>query len=89
MVLSEPATPQILVHCDAARDGLFRLLLDESLVCEQRIGMAIIGNLGAGNSVCKPLLQANETVDGKFAGASRLLDLLRVINKVNLRVSAF
>ena len=53
------------------------------------MGIAIIGNLDVRDFVCKPLFQANETIDSELARVSCLFDLLRVVNKVNFRVRAF
>jgi len=89
VVLSKPAAPEILVQCDALPEKCLGLLVQEPAVFEQGIGVTIIGDLDVWDSVCKALFEANEIVDGKFAGASRLFDLLRVISEVNLRVGAF
>jgi len=89
VVLSKPATPQILVESDALPEKCVGLLAHEPAVFEQGIGVAIIGDLDVRDSVCKALFEADEIVDGKFASASRLFDSLRVINEVNLRVGAF
>ena len=63
--------------------------IHECLVCEQRMGIAIIGDLDVRDLVCKPPFQANETFNSEFTGASALFDLVGVINNVNLRVDAF
>ena len=89
MVLSKPAVPEILVDCDALPKKCLGLLVHESAVCEQGIGVTIIGDVDVRASVCKALFEADEVVDGEFAGLSSLFDLLRVINEVNLRVGAF
>lgn len=81
MVLSEPTTQQIVVHCDALPEKCFGLCVHEGPVCEQGIGIATVGNFHVRDSVCKPFFQANETIDGEFASASRLFDLLRVCDK--------
>lgn len=76
MVPPKPAAPEVLVECDVLPGKCSALPVHECLVCEQRMIIAVIGNLDVRDVVCQPLLQASETVNSKFAGASRLLDLL-------------
>ena len=89
MVLSKPTAPQIFVECDALPKKCEGLLVHEPAVFEQGIGVTIIEGLDVRDSVCKALFEADEIVDRKFAGAPRIFDLLRVINKVDLCVGAF
>jgi hypothetical protein len=50
VVLSKPATPQILVECDALAEKCVGLLAHEPAVFEQGIGVAIIGDLDVRDS---------------------------------------
>src|SRR6516225_4911750 len=89
VVLSKPAAPQIFAECNALAEKCLGLLAHEAPVCEQGIGVTIIGDLYVRDSVGKALFETGEVVDGECAGASRLFDLFRVVNKVNLRIGAF
>ena len=88
VVLSKPAAPQLLVECDALPEKCVGLFVHEPAVFEQGLGVTIVRDLDVRDSVCKALFEVDEIVDGKFASVSRLFDLLRVINEVNLRVGS-
>src|SRR5215470_8896714 len=89
VVLPQPPSPRVGVSDNRAADARLRLFFEKSPIVQDGVGVAIVGNLDAGYSLREALFQANEAIDGKFAGVARLLDAGGVVYKMNLGVGAF